>query len=163
MIHTFNTGRAYSEHGQRVAYIHLMNSIDGFTIVAFYDCDRGLGEIVNLPYPAGQEELMRAYDACAYRKDMYFAQELQDALKAAAENHGKPGQVEQALEATQITLATAVERCEKLAGLCNQMFTMLSDLGKGYPWKELGISLDDLRERLDDQGVGLDADEDEEV
>jgi hypothetical protein len=56
-ILSFNTGRGYTEHGQRIAAMQLDNGR-----VVFVDVDRGIRYATNEPCELNQRAIMRAYD-----------------------------------------------------------------------------------------------------
>lgn len=91
-IRTFNTGRLYSAHGQRIAYCQLLRDCGTDTttmLVAFYDLDRGLCAVIRMQpqYTEADAEraLMEQYDACAYERHLLIPNDLEDALKEAAQ------------------------------------------------------------------------------
>ena len=56
-ILSFNTGRGYTEHAQRIAATQLDTGR-----VVFVDVDRGLCYVTNEPCELSQRAIMRAYD-----------------------------------------------------------------------------------------------------
>lgn len=92
-IHTFNTGRLYSTHGQRIAYCELLRDYShGSTtiLVAFHDLDRGMTEVIRMPPEWGwvqdqEAMLMNRYDACDYLRMVQVSQDVENALKEAAQ------------------------------------------------------------------------------
>ena len=48
---------------------------------------------------------------------------------------------------------------DNISALIRMMYTMLCDLSKGYPWRELGIDLERVREDIDNLGIELDDDD----
>jgi hypothetical protein len=58
---SFNTGRGYTVHGQRIAATQLT---DGR--VQFVDIDRGINHVTQNECELTQAAVMRAYDACDY-------------------------------------------------------------------------------------------------
>ena len=93
-IRTFNTGRMYSDYGQRIAYCQLLRdcSTEATTmLVAFHDLDRGISSVIRIlpQYTEAEAEraLMEQYDACAYERRLLIPNDLEDALKEAARIH----------------------------------------------------------------------------
>ena len=91
-IRTFNTGRMYSEHGQRIAYCQLLRdcSTEATTmLVAFHNLDRGISAVIRIlpQYTEAEAEraLMEQYDACAYERRLLIPNDLEDVLKEAAQ------------------------------------------------------------------------------
>lgn len=75
-IKTFQTGRQYTSHGQRIAYqITQPDSGDDpfvqISTVAFYDVDRMIGGLVNVVHfdgqPVSDKDVLDAYDAGGYK------------------------------------------------------------------------------------------------
>lgn len=58
-IHAFNTGRLYSDHGQRIAWVVLSTGH-----VAMYDLDRYLDYVLIVEHPTNAR-VLAAYDAIA--------------------------------------------------------------------------------------------------
>lgn len=91
-ISTFNTGRLYSDKGQRIAYCELLRDYScGSTsiLVAFHDADRGITEVIRMPPEWGWTQdqeamLMNRYDVCDYLRQVQVPQAIEDALKEAA-------------------------------------------------------------------------------
>lgn len=76
MINTFNTGRKYTEIGQRIAWTVIGSSTsDGIesSDVSFADCDRGIDGVVTIfdcePEHVRGADVLRAYDNGGYRYD----------------------------------------------------------------------------------------------
>lgn len=91
-IHTFNTGREYTEHGQRIAWTLLLREVGGGNIVAFVDADRGVSNVVRVPghlFPENLTVLLQ-YDECAYLRNYFIPGEVEVALRDAALKHGEP-------------------------------------------------------------------------
>lgn len=89
-IRTFNTGRAYTEHGQRIAWVPTLRRADGKVVVIFHDLDRMITQIVAVEPPVSPSRVLDAYDACDYIRDMgWVSDELENDLKAAAEQAQK--------------------------------------------------------------------------
>ena len=82
---TFNTGRLYTEKGQRIAAARL----DAET-VAMYDVDRGIDFLLSIPEfspgePLRADDVMRAYDYGHIAKHtLCLMPEIQSALYEAA-------------------------------------------------------------------------------
>jgi len=89
-INTFNTGREYTEHGQRIAWTLLLREVGGGNIVAFVDADRGVSNVVRVPghlFPENLTVLLQ-YDECAYLRNYLIPGDVEDALREAALEHG---------------------------------------------------------------------------
>lgn len=76
MINTFNTGRKYTEIGQRIAWTVIGSSTsDGIesSDVSFADCDRGIDGVVTIfecdPEHVRNSDVLRAYDNGGYGWD----------------------------------------------------------------------------------------------
>jgi hypothetical protein len=85
-IHAFNTGRLYTEHGQRIAWCVLSTGN-----VAMWDRDRFIDYVLPFPVespPVRDSEILAAYDRmerAPYNEAEYReAHELQSALNEAA-------------------------------------------------------------------------------
>ena len=92
LIKTFNTGAGYSPEGQRIAYMEIAREVgNNHTLVAFYDGDRNVSNIVRIPqWVADQDAAVhREYLNCNYVRDMIIPGPMEDALRAAALAHGK--------------------------------------------------------------------------
>lgn len=87
-IHTMNTGRQYSEHGQRIAYTIIGTTGRG-NLVAFYDADRHVHNVAVVQGLVTDSAFLDAYDHCRYDHLIWLTAEQQDVLRLAAENHGK--------------------------------------------------------------------------
>ena len=88
LIKTFNTGAQYTEHGQRIAYMTLVNCNDG-QLVAMVDADRGIDYALKVQYPYDDAAVSRAYLNNCVESGMWLTQAVKDLLLAAALNHGK--------------------------------------------------------------------------
>lgn len=64
-IHTFNTGRLYTQHGQRIAWA-LLPSGNVFMV----DADRHIDYVLAVPPNPTDDDVLRAYDACAQGADL---------------------------------------------------------------------------------------------
>ena len=82
----FQTGRSYSAEGQRIGWIVLAFNTNGTALVAFNDIDRGIREIMELPSAGGITDafVLEAYDRCAYRRDLYLAEQMVKFLEGQA-------------------------------------------------------------------------------
>lgn len=80
-IHTFNTGRGYTEAGQRIAFLELPDRR-----AYFYDVDRGIDGVVPAPIfddePVDARHILAMYDAGHYEHD-FEAWKHRDELRAA--------------------------------------------------------------------------------
>lgn len=65
-INVLNTGRSYSEGGQRVAWVVVDCSADRIKLVAFYDHDRMIEGTVTILGEVNDHKVMRLYDAGSY-------------------------------------------------------------------------------------------------
>lgn len=90
-IYTFNTGRLYSDKGQRIAYCQLLRDCreePTTMLVAFVDADRGIAAVVRTAPCWDRQEMDAAvlaqYDACAYERQLLIPNDIEDALKEAA-------------------------------------------------------------------------------
>ncbi len=92
-IKTFQTGRQYTSHGQRIAYqVTQPDSGDDpfvqISTVAFYDVDRMIGGLVNVVHfdgkPVSDKDVLDAYDAGGYKWNSDQALESQLRIAAAA-------------------------------------------------------------------------------
>ncbi len=85
-IHTFNTGREYTKHGQRVAWALLLREVGGGNIVAFVDADRGVSNVVRVDGHMLPDNLdvLNQYDKCAYLRNYLIPGDVEDALREAA-------------------------------------------------------------------------------
>jgi len=90
-IHTFNTGRGYTAHGQRIAYAEIgrddRDPDQPKVKVGFADVDRMVYGVLLL-YVATDAGVLRAYDHGFYNRDGEYPEKypaLFDQLKAAAE------------------------------------------------------------------------------
>ena len=45
---------------------------------------------------------------------------------------------------------------DQIAQLVRMMYQMLRDLEEGYPWRELGINMEQVREDIDNLGIDVD-------
>lgn len=90
-IHTFNTGREYTEHGQRIAWgVLVREAISGASIVAFVDVDRHISEVVRVKghrLPT-DFDVLKQYDERAYLPTYIIPESVEDALQEAALKHG---------------------------------------------------------------------------
>lgn len=91
-IRTFNTGRMYSDYGQRIAYAPLLRIAGAGQLVAFYDVDRMIYAVVEVRRTVLTDAEMEAavlaqYDACAYLHNYVMTDAIEDALKEAARIH----------------------------------------------------------------------------
>lgn len=88
-IHTFNTGREYTKHGQRVAWALLLREVGGGNIVAFVDADRGIDGVVRVDGHTLPDNLdvLNQYDKCAYLHNYLIPGDVEDALREAALKH----------------------------------------------------------------------------
>jgi len=79
----FNTGRLYTEHGQRIGAAQLSDGT-----VAFDDVDRGLYYVTSGPCDLTQSAIMRAYDYNQTEGRRYgndaLTDEIKNAIRAAA-------------------------------------------------------------------------------
>lgn len=87
-IHTVNTGAQYSEHGQRIAWVNLGVMLNCRSLVAFYDADRMVHNVVRVDGLVTQEAFLKAYLRCDYERSMWLSAELQEELRVAAVKHG---------------------------------------------------------------------------
>lgn len=90
-IYTFNTGRMYSQSGQRIAYCQLLRDCreePTTMLVAFVDADRGIAAAIRTrPFYIRHEmdaAVLAQYDACAYERQLLIPNDIEDALKEAA-------------------------------------------------------------------------------
>lgn len=85
-IRTFNTGRTYSQHGQRIAWLPLKrDNATGKVVVAFHDYDRGITQVLEpLAPPLNEAAIMQAYDECRYDRNYGLPESVENALKVAA-------------------------------------------------------------------------------
>ena len=90
-IYTFNTGRMYSQSGQRIAYCQLLRDCSQeptTMLVAFVDADRGIAAVVRTAPCWDRQEMDAAvlaqYDACAYERQLLIPNDIEDALREAA-------------------------------------------------------------------------------
>ncbi|MDH1555935.1 hypothetical protein N5E86_15890 [Stutzerimonas stutzeri] len=85
-IHTFNTGREYTKHGQRVAWALLLREVGGGNIVAFFDADRGVSNVVRVDGHMLPDNLgvLNQYDKRAYLRNYLIPGDVEDALREAA-------------------------------------------------------------------------------
>lgn len=60
-------------------------------------------------------------------------------------------------------MSTPTKREMHLEDFAAQMLQMLDDLHNGYPWKELGISLPELRQRATELSVSVPDDPSEDA
>lgn len=93
MIKVFNTGAQYSAEGQRIAYMEIAREVgNNHTLVAFYDGDRNVSNIVRIPqWVADQDAAVhREYLNCNYVREMIIPGPMEDALRKAAQAFGRP-------------------------------------------------------------------------
>lgn len=86
-IYTFNTGRQYTTEGQRIAWLPLLREVgtDGdSTLVAFYDVDRGVHNVVRVKGVPGDDKVLEQYDQCAYVRTVIMSHTIEDLLREAA-------------------------------------------------------------------------------
>ena len=86
-IYTFNTGRMYTQHGQRIAWtVQGIETDDVGDIhqVAFYDIDRCLSGVLTVHGKVNESTVLGAYDFGGY--DWLEDYDLSEKLVKAAEN-----------------------------------------------------------------------------
>ena len=89
-IRVFNTGRMYTSKGQRIAYAPLLRIAGAGHLVAFYDVDRMIHQVVRVHRTVLSEAEMDAavlaqYDASAYIHEYIPVGAIEDALREAGE------------------------------------------------------------------------------
>jgi aspartate/methionine/tyrosine aminotransferase len=75
---SFNTGRGYTEHGQRIGAAQLSDGT-----VAFSDIDRGIDYVTSGPCALTQTAIMAAYDYNETNGRWYGNDALTDDIKCA--------------------------------------------------------------------------------
>lgn len=91
MIKVFNTGRQYTAEGQRIAWMEIAREVGGGKLVAFYDGDRHVSNVVRIPAWCQDEqaEVLKQYDECNYIRSYILPGELEDELRAKAKAFGR--------------------------------------------------------------------------
>lgn len=99
-IHTFNTGRQYSKHGQRIAYAQIATGADGHKQVAYVDADRGLSGMLRLPTFVTNDSVLFAMDHRQMLAGVLLSDEVEQALLQAAVEEGQGSKVEVVIDLT---------------------------------------------------------------
>ncbi len=87
-INTYNTGATYSPMGQRVAWtVLLRETVSGSSLVAFFDADRHVHNLVRVAGEPTKEKVHAEYLNCNYLREFLVPQNILDGLQCAAE-HG---------------------------------------------------------------------------
>ena len=91
MIKVFNTGRQYTAEGQRIAWMEIAREVGGGKLVAFYDGDRHVSNVVRIPAWCQDEqaEVLKQYDECNYIRSYILPGQLEDELRAKAQAFGR--------------------------------------------------------------------------
>lgn len=92
MINVFNTGAQYSKHGQRIAWMEIGREVGSGRLVAFYDGDRHISQIVRIPGWCEDDNaaVAGAYLRTEYVRNMIIPGPMEDALRTAAQSYQMP-------------------------------------------------------------------------
>lgn len=84
-VYVFNTGAQYTDKGQRIAWVPLARNLhDDTVLVAFYDVDRCVYNLVRVHGEPSDSKVHEEYLNCRYVRSMLMSQPIEALLRIAA-------------------------------------------------------------------------------